>query len=83
MARLNLTLDDDTMTRLSQHARRRGAQRATLARQILREGLERQEALDRARKLAADYAEGRADARELLAEMERPQLDILLAAEKR
>jgi hypothetical protein len=75
MARLNLTLDDDTFDRLTRHARRAGGRRATLARRILREGLDAREVRERKRKLAADYAAGRADARALLAELEAAQLE--------
>lgn len=75
MARLNLTLDADTFARLDRHAKRQGARRAGLARRILREGLDAREALERRKKLAADYAAGRSDARELLEELEAPQLE--------
>ena len=75
MARLNLTLDDDTFTRLVRHAKREGGRGATLARRILREGLDAREARERRRKLAADYAAGRPDARELLESLEPAQLD--------
>jgi hypothetical protein len=75
MPRLNLTLDEDTFGRLTRHAKGQGGRRAALARRILREGLDAREARDRRRKLAADYAAGRPDARELLEHLERPQLD--------
>jgi len=75
MARLNVTLDDDTFTRLVRHARREGGRRAALARRILREGLDAREARERRMKLAADYAAGRSDARELLQGLEAAQLD--------
>jgi hypothetical protein len=52
---------------------------ATLARRILREGLDAREARERRRKLAADYAAGRSDARELLGSLETPQLDWFAA----
>ena len=77
MGRLNLTLDDDTLSWLTRTAKRVGRRRATVAREILREGLARREALERARKLAADYAAGRPDARALLDELEAGQLDVL------
>ncbi len=77
MSRLNLTLDDDTERTLVRHARRAGARRATLAREILREGLARREALERAKKLAEDYARGRPDARELLGDLESAQSELL------
>lgn len=75
MARLNLTLDDDTFVRLIRHAKREGGRRATLARRILREGLDARDARERRKKLASDYAAGRKDAREILEELEPPQLD--------
>jgi metal-responsive CopG/Arc/MetJ family transcriptional regulator len=77
MPRLNLTLDEDTSMRLDRHARQAGAQRATLARRLIREALDRREAAQRRRKLAADYAADRADARELLADLERAELELL------
>ena len=63
------------------YARQAGARRATAARELLKESLERREALARRRKLAADYAAGRDDAAEVLAELEAAQLDLLGAAE--
>lgn len=75
MARLNLTLDEDTSNRLVQHAKRRGTRRTALARRIIREGLDARESLERRKKLAEDYAAGRSDARELLEDLETPQLD--------
>ncbi len=75
MERLNLTLDDDTSERLARHAKREGAPRAAYARGILREALEAREALERKKKLAADYTAGRADARQILKDLETPQLE--------
>jgi hypothetical protein len=77
MARLNLTLDDDTFRRLDRHTRRVGKPRAKVATEILREGLARLEAAERRKRLAADYAAGRADARALLKDLESPQLELL------
>jgi hypothetical protein len=77
MPRLNLTLDDDTFMRLNRHARQAGAQRATLARSLLREALERRDAMERRRRLAADYAADREDARELLRDLEPGELELL------
>lgn len=48
-----------------------------MARELLCEALARRDALAHQRKLARDYAAGRADARELLAELEAGQLDLL------
>jgi hypothetical protein len=75
MERLNLTLDSDTSARLARHAKRAGAPRATYARGILREALEARESLERRKKLAADYAAGRADSRKLLKDFEAAQLE--------
>lgn len=77
MSRLNLTLDADTEQRLARHAKRLGKPRATAARQVLAEGLARREAQERRKKLATDYAAGRPDAREILEDLERAQLDLL------
>jgi hypothetical protein len=81
MSRLNLTLDDDTHARLTRYATQAKLAVATLARQLLREAVERREAEARRRKLAADYAAGRADAREILDDLEAPQLEGLLDAD--
>jgi hypothetical protein len=51
---------------------------ATFARELLREAIARREAEAQRRKLARDYAAGRADATELLKDLEAPQLDGLL-----
>jgi hypothetical protein len=77
MARLNLTLGADTYRRLERHARTHRTGRATLARTLLEEGLERRERAERERRLARDYAAGRADARRLLAELEAGQLELM------
>lgn len=73
--RLNLTLDTDTAAALDRYARSHHRPRASLARELLRDALDRREALERRRKLAADYAQGREDDRALLAEIEGGQLD--------
>jgi DNA-binding FadR family transcriptional regulator len=77
MERLNLTLDPGTSGALARHAQKAGKPRATLARELIREAITRRDALDRQRKLARDYAAGRGDAREVLAELEAAQLDLL------
>ena len=77
MARLNLTLDDDTSKRLEKHARETRERRATLARTLIQEGLDRREAARRRRKLARDYVAGRDDARELLRDLEASELELL------
>jgi hypothetical protein len=77
MGRVNLTLDPDTESSLARHARAGGTSRAALAREILKDGLLRREQLERRRKLARDYAAGRADARAALKEIESAQSDLL------
>lgn len=77
MARLNLTLDPDTFAKLGQHARREGGQLASVARAILREGLAKRDEQARRRKLAADYAGGRADVRAALKDFEAAQDELL------
>jgi uncharacterized membrane protein len=74
--RLNLTLDDDTGSRLERHAKRAGTRLATVARQLLREALVHREVEERRRKLAADYAAGRRDATALLEDYEGSQLEV-------
>ena len=78
MRRLNLTLDDATFSWLTKHAAREKIALAACARRLLREALEQREALARRRKLAADYAAGREDAKDVLRDLERPQLEGLL-----
>ncbi len=78
MSRLNLTLDDDTIRVLMRHAARQDLAVAAFVRLLIREALEQREALARRRKLAADYAAGRSDVREMLTDLERPQLEGLL-----
>lgn len=77
MARLNLTLDPDTLAALNRHARKEHKPTAAIARALLRKAIAREEASERARKLARDYTEGREDAAKLLEELESPQLDLL------
>ena len=72
-----MTLDDDTLTQLDRYARKAGKQRATVARTLLCAALAQLEERERLRKLAGDYAKGRADATKLLAELEGAQLDLL------
>lgn len=76
MARVNLTLDDDTQALLARHAKRAGARHASLARDLIREGLQRRETAARRRKLAADYASGRADQHAMLADFEALQAGL-------
>lgn len=77
MTRLNLTLDDDTAQWLAREARREGAQQATLARRILREGLAQRRSEAQRRKLEADYAAEAAETRRLLADLEPGQVELL------
>ena len=48
-----------------------------MAKELLREGLERRRAVERRRKLAADYVADRPDARALLSDFEAGQLGLL------
>jgi hypothetical protein len=77
MARLNLTLDRDTFSRLEKHARVARIRRATLAKALIQEALDRREAARRRRKLATDYAAERDDSRELIRDLEAGQLELL------
>ena len=77
MARLNLTLDYETIQQLDRHTKRVGKPRARVATEILREGLARREAAERRKRLAADYAAGRPDARKLLKDLESVQIELL------
>ena len=77
MARLNLTLDEDTLRQLDRYTKRSGKPRAALARELLREGLAQRESAERRKQLAADYAAGRGDARALLKDLEAGQLELM------
>ena len=77
MARVNLTLDPESHSRLARYAERVGRPHATVAGELVREGLARREAEERQRRLAADYAAGRVDARELLRDLEAGELEIM------
>jgi hypothetical protein len=63
--------------RLEKRAAKAGSPRAALARELLREALDRRDAVERARRLAADYTAGRSDARKLLDDLEGGQLELL------
>jgi hypothetical protein len=77
MARVNLTLDSASHSRLAHYAKRLGRPYATVAGELVREGLARREAEERRRRLAVDYARGRADAQELLRDLEAGGLEIM------
>jgi hypothetical protein len=79
MARLNLTLDEETYRRLEKHARKARSKRATFAKTLIGEALERREAIQRRRKLASDYDADRANRIELLRDLEAGQLELLEA----
>ncbi len=77
MARLNLTLDNDTFKRLDQYAQGEGKALSAIARELLIEALNRIDRQTRLERLARDYAQGRDDAESLLADLEAGQLDLL------
>jgi hypothetical protein len=66
MGRFNLTLDADTEKTLIRYASKLKIPVAAVARTVLLEGLANRERLERQRKLARDYAAGRAETTELL-----------------
>ena len=77
MARLNVTLDQETYAALQRHAKRVRKPRAKVAKEILAEGLARRDAASHRKKLAADYLAGRADTRALLKDLELSQLELI------
>ncbi|MEE8586747.1 MAG: hypothetical protein V3T83_18045 [Acidobacteriota bacterium] len=77
MARLNLTLTQETFDDLSRHAEQSGVPRARLAREILAEGLEERTSAEKRLRLAQDYRAGRRDAQMLLQDLEVAQLELL------
>jgi plasmid stability protein len=76
MARLNLTLADDTIARLAARAKRAHRPVAALARDILEKALGELDAEEWRRKVAADYAASHDDARELLADFDGLQVEL-------
>ena len=77
MARINLTLNEDTYSSIVEHAREEGMPQASMARKLIKEALDRRNALKKLRKLASDYgAEGKGSAR-LLEDLEAGQLDLI------
>jgi uncharacterized protein HemY len=77
MARLNLTLDKETSAELERYTKHVGKRRATVARELLHEALSNRRAAERRRRLAADYAAGRPDAKALLKDLETGQLELM------
>jgi len=77
MARLNLTLDQDTCLELDRYTKLLRRPRAAIARELLREALADRRAAERRRRLAVDYAAGREDARVLLKDLESAQLELM------
>jgi hypothetical protein len=69
MARLNMTLSEDTEKALARYAKRLKLPLATVARTVLCEGLAQRESAERKQQLARDYAAGRADAADMLEEI--------------
>lgn len=72
-----MTLMNDTLLKLTARAKRARKPVATLAREVLEKALAGMEADERRAKLAADYVASREDDRELMAEMESAQLELM------
>ncbi len=79
MARLNLTLDNDTLSRLDRYAQGAGRARAAIARELLVEALNSIDRHAKLEKLARDYEQGRDDVDSLLSDFEAGQLELLNA----
>lgn len=77
MKRLNVMLDQATYEALERHAKQTRQPCATVAKEILSEGLAQRNAAARRKQLAADYRAGRADTRALLNDFESSQLELL------
>jgi hypothetical protein len=77
MARLNLTLNSDTYSVLERYAKQSGKPCARLAREILSDGLSQRATQEQRKRLAEDYAAGRADARVVLKDWEGAQAELL------
>lgn len=75
MSRLNLTLSDATIKALRRHAG--GRPTAKVVREMIEEVLERRARSERLHQLARDYASGREDALELLADFEPLSAEVL------
>lgn len=77
VARLNLTLDDDTLAALNREARQAGVRVATHARLLLAEAVARHQLLQRRRVWAEAYQADRADASKLVADLEPATFELL------
>jgi hypothetical protein len=77
MARLNLTLDDDTLAALSREARRAGVRVATHARRLLAEAVARHQLLQKRRVWAEAYQADRTDPGKLVADLEPATFELL------
>ncbi len=77
MARVNLTLHKEMFRELDAHAKRVGKPKARAARELVRAGLERQQATERRARLARNYAAQHADAGEVLRDLEAGQFELL------
>ena len=71
-----MTLSASTSVQLIKHAKRASRPRAAFARDLLSTALEQLDREERIRKLAADYAAGWDDAREILADMQDAQAEL-------
>jgi hypothetical protein len=77
MARLNLTLDEETLAALRGDAQREHRRLATHARELLREAMARRQRERRARTWADAYRADRADATKLVRELEPGALELM------
>jgi len=77
MARLNLTLDEDTLAAVTRDALKEGVGLATHARRLLRDAVVQRERIERRKRWADAYVAGRADARRLLEDWEPGSLELL------
>jgi hypothetical protein len=77
MMKLHVTLDQKTFEILERQAKKARKPCASMAKEILSEGLAQRDAAARREQLAADYRAGRADARALLNDFESFQVELL------
>jgi hypothetical protein len=77
MARLNLTLDSETLGVLTKEARKEKTRVATYARRLLREAISRRDREERRRRWAEAYRADRVDALAVVREMEPGQLEVM------
>jgi hypothetical protein len=72
-----MTLDQETLKRLEEHAQGSGKARSAIARDLVIRGLDRIDRQAKLEKLARDYTQDRDELQSLLSDFEAGQLELL------